>query len=73
MEGGIFLCHWYFLLRAYLQKRKLRYVESESERAETPKAEGQDGKVDGKEPESEPPATGAPVNPIFALSQHDVV
>jgi hypothetical protein len=22
MEGGIFLCHWYFLLTAYLQKRR---------------------------------------------------
>jgi hypothetical protein len=39
MEGGIFLCHWYFLLKAYLQKRRARGSQNQSESSEPPKTE----------------------------------
>lgn len=39
MEGGIFLCHWYFLLKAYLRKRKLPGPASQEDPAEMSKIE----------------------------------
>ena len=60
MEGGIVLCHWYFLLKAYAQKRRgpiLRHNIQEPEVA----------KIDGK-PNTDQSGSAIPLNPIFGLN-----
>jgi hypothetical protein len=39
MEAGIFLCHWYFLLKVYLQRRRARQNPVQDEEAPVPKEE----------------------------------
>jgi len=67
MEGGIFLCHWYFLLKAYLRKRRHPNPQIEGESAETPKVE------EGVGMRSAPPHSDVPLNPIFTQSSHSEV
>jgi hypothetical protein len=66
MEGGIFLCHWYFLLKAYLRKRRNSSAQNEEESVETPKVEEAAGM--GSAPHSD-----IPLNPIFSQSSHSEV
>jgi hypothetical protein len=59
MEAGIFLCHWYFLLKAYLQRRRAQRSlvhdeETPVPKEETPTESGSDGT-----------SHDVPPNPIF--------
>jgi hypothetical protein len=67
MEGGIFLCHWYFLLKAYLRKRRDASQRTEGEPAGTPKVEEEAAMG------SNPPHSDVPLNPIFSQSSHSEV
>jgi len=58
MEGGIFLCHWYFLLKAYLRRRRTRGTETQDE--EAPKLE------ERVESTVEQDVNDMPLNPIFS-------
>jgi hypothetical protein len=49
MEGGIFLCHWYFLSKSYLQRRKIRNVGGDMEKANTQNTDGQEVDIQVKE------------------------
>jgi hypothetical protein len=68
MEGGIFLCHWYFLLKAYLQRRRQQNAGNEIDKPEETIESG-----GGKEGGSKAPQTDIPPNPLFrATSPEDV-
>lgn len=64
MEGGIFLCHWYFLLKAHLRKRRGQSTPQQDEEAKGPTLEERVGS--GTESE----ARDVPLNPIFATISH---
>ena len=67
MEGGIFLCHWYFLLKARLAKRRQHAPSDADEEGGTPKPEGQ------TDNESEATKRDIPLNPIFSSTSHESV
>ena len=66
MEGGIVLCHWYFLLKASRQKRRERGSRDPSE-TEPQKPE------EGRNMESEHPHRDIPLNPIFSSASQEEV
>jgi len=61
MEGGIFLCHWYFLLKAHLEKRRQRRNSPTDEETGPPKI---DGHLDTDSDETA--KREIPLNPIFS-------
>jgi hypothetical protein len=65
MEGGIFLCHWYFLTKAWLQKRRQRNSPNTDEEAGTPKPEEASVESDAIQREH------VPLNPIFSSTSHE--
>jgi len=64
MEGGIFLCHWYFLLKARLLKRTGQSTPEQDEEAKGTKLE------ERVESGTESEARDVPLNPIFATVSH---
>lgn len=65
MEGGIFLCHWYFLTKAWLQKRRQKHSPNTDEEAGTPKPEEASVESDAIQREH------VPLNPIFSSTSHE--
>jgi len=68
MEGGIFLCHWYFLLKAYLQKRRGQATQDQTrEDPDIPKSE------EKRDIEASSPQHDIPLNPVFSSTSPEVV
>ena len=65
MEGGIFLCHWYFLLKARRRRRR-DGRQPQDEEADPSKVEGVEEDIDAHK-------GGAPLNPIFSSTSHSSV
>jgi hypothetical protein len=65
MEGGIFLCHWYFLTKAWLRKRRQEDSPTTDEEAGTPKPEGSDVESEAIQRDH------IPLNPIFSSTSHE--
>jgi hypothetical protein len=63
MEAGIFLCHWYFLLKAYLRRRRSRGAAQQDE--EAPKVEDSSG-TGTDSAAAEQDVAEIPLNPIFS-------
>ena len=61
MEGGIFLCHWYFLLKVHLEKRRGGRNSVADEETGAPKIEGH---LDTDSDETA--KREIPLNPIFS-------
>ena len=61
MEGGIFLCHWYFLLKARAERRRQKEAAPADEETGVPKPEAT---FDTESDEAAKP--GIPLNPIFS-------
>ena len=64
MESGIFLCHWYFLFKAYQKRRREKRIRNLPERQDTRKSE---------KGEAEAPQGDIPLNPIFSLTSQEAV
>lgn len=68
MEGGIFLCHWYFLLQARFEKRRQQGISPTDEETGAPKIEGH---LDTDSQETA--KRESPLNPIFSsISQERI-
>ena len=65
MESGIFLCHWYFLFKAYQKRRREKRIGNLAEEPDTQKFE--------EEQEAESPQRDIPLNPIFSSTSQEVV
>lgn len=65
MESGIFLCHWYFLFKAYQKKRREKRIRNLPEEQDTQKSE--------KGEEAEAPQGDIPLNPIFSFTSQGAV
>jgi hypothetical protein len=66
MEGGFFLCHWYFLLRAHMKKRRQKGVLDQETGAPKP-----DGPFDTESDEAA--RQEIPLNPIFSTISEERV
>jgi len=65
MEAGIFVCHGYFVLKAYIKKRQNRQTQPQDEEAKG--QETQQGTGEATIADAQPDIL---LNPIFATVSH---
>ena len=68
MEGGIFLCHWYFLLKARSERRRQEKAAQTDEETGMPKVEGTFDTESDEASKRE-----IPLNPIFSTISEERV